>query len=129
MTIADDCRKWAVVMYRAATSIEEDQDLSKTPDIVCVIDSHRALADTISKAADEIDRLNRERDAAVCEGATIGHMSATADAQERERRLREAVGSLLNWVETISKRTPYEMPRSERDAFRELIGAVPKEGE
>ena len=91
MTIADDCRKWAVVMYRAATSIEEDQDLSKTPDIVCVIDSHRALADTISKAADEIDRLNRERDAAVCEGATIGHMSATADAQERERRLREAL--------------------------------------
>ena len=77
----------------------------------------------------EVERLTIMHKEAVCEGATIGHMSATADAQERERRLREAVGSLLNWVETISKRTPYEMPRSERDAFRELIGAVPKEGE
>ena len=75
----------------------------------------------------EVERLTVMHKEAVCEGATIGQMSATADAQERERRLREAVASLLNWAETIGKLTPYEMPRSERDAFRKLIGAVPTE--
>lgn len=53
MTIQDDCRKWADEMYRAA------EMLAAAGMDVEVVNGNRAIADTLTKAAEALDRLER----------------------------------------------------------------------
>ena len=75
MTIADNCREWARACDRRSLD--------------------PMLAWTLRQAASEIDLLRTKVSSAVCEGATIGSMIGADKAQERERRLREALRGLV----------------------------------
>ena len=58
MTLQDDCRRWAAEMHRVASALAE----AGVP--VEMIDGNRTIADTLTRAADRIDELERRTERA-----------------------------------------------------------------